>query len=185
VFLATAPHLGSARGGLTGPALRLACAQPGDQISIFGDALRELSERAAYLYREGDRYWFSTQPTLNRIADERAKDVSSDDADAEIAAILRKDQGSRGGFHRVHGAPDNPIDVEDARSIALVILSPATATRRVLKIPAPLKLLSRTRCNGVGPDSGASGMLWSLSPPMKAVWIPAARSLANSSPGAP
>jgi predicted AAA+ superfamily ATPase len=55
VFLATAPHLGSARGGLTGPALRLACAQPGDQISIFGDALRELSERAAYLYREGDR----------------------------------------------------------------------------------------------------------------------------------
>jgi predicted AAA+ superfamily ATPase len=125
VFLATAPHLGSARGGLTGPALRLACAQPGDQISIFGDALRELSERAAYLYREGDRYWFSTQPTLNRIADERAKDVSNDDADAEITSILRKDQGSRGGFHRVHGAPDNPIDVEDARSIALVILPPA------------------------------------------------------------
>jgi hypothetical protein len=125
VFLATAPHLGSARGGLTGPALRLACAQPGDQISIFGDALRELSERAAYLYREGDRYWFSTQPTLNRIADERAKDVSADDADAEITAILRKEQGSRGGFHRVHGAPDNPLDVEDARSIALVILPPA------------------------------------------------------------
>jgi hypothetical protein len=124
VFLATAPHLGSARGGLTGPALRLACAQPGDQISIFGDALRELSERAAYLYREGDRYWFSTQPTLNRIADERAKDVSTDDADAEITAILRKDQASRGGFHRVHGAPDNPLDVEDARSIALVILPP-------------------------------------------------------------
>jgi len=125
VFLATAPHLGSARGGLTGPALRLACAQPGDQISIFGDALRELSERAAYLYREGDRYWFSTQPTLNRIADERAKDVSTDDADAELTTILRKDQASRGGFHRVHGAPDNPLDVEDARSIALVILPPA------------------------------------------------------------
>jgi Protein of unknown function (DUF499)/Swt1-like HEPN len=124
VFLATAPHAGSARGGLTGPALRLACAQPGDQISIFGDALRELSERAAYLYREGDRYWFSTQPTLNRIADERAKDVTSDDADAEIIAILRKEQASRGGFHRVHGAPDNPLDVEDTRSVALVMLPP-------------------------------------------------------------
>jgi predicted AAA+ superfamily ATPase len=125
VFLATAPHLGSARGGLTGPALRLACAQPGDQISIFGDALRELSERAAYLYREGDSYWFSTQPTLNRIADERAKDVSSEDADAEITAILRKEQVTRGGFHRVHGAPDSPVDVDDARAIALVILSPS------------------------------------------------------------
>jgi hypothetical protein len=84
-----------------------------------------LSERSAYLYREGDRYWFSTQPTLNRIADERAKDVSDDDADAEIIAILRKDQAHKGSFHRVHGAPDNPIDVEDSRSVALVILSPA------------------------------------------------------------
>jgi len=124
VFLATAPHGGSARGGLTGPALRLACAQPGDQISIFGDALRELSERSAYLYREGDRYWFSTQPTLNRIADERSKDVSDDDADAEIIAILRKEQSHRGGFHRVHAAPDNPLDVEDSRSVALIILPP-------------------------------------------------------------
>jgi predicted AAA+ superfamily ATPase len=125
VFLATAPHSGSSRGGLTGPALRLACAQPGDQISIFGDALRELSERAAYLYREGDRYWFSTQPTLNRIADERAKDVANDDADTEIVTILRKEQASRGGFHRVHAAPDNPLDVEEAHSVALVILPPA------------------------------------------------------------
>jgi hypothetical protein len=125
VFLATAPHRGSSRGGLTGPALRLACAQPGDQISIFGDALRELSERSAYLYREGDRYWFSTQPTLNRIADERANDIADDDADAEIVAILRKEQGHRGGFHRVHAAPDNLIDVDDARAIALVIVPPA------------------------------------------------------------
>lgn len=125
VFLATAPHLGSSRGGLTGPALRLACAQPGDQISIFGDALRELSERSAYLYREGDRYWFSTQPTLNRIADERAKDISSDDADAEIVTILRKEQGHRGGFHRVHAAPDNLIDVDDGRAIALVVVPPS------------------------------------------------------------
>ncbi|WP_417729060.1 DUF499 domain-containing protein [Roseovarius sp.] len=125
VFLATAPHMGSARGGLTGPALRLACAQPGDQISIFGDALRELSERSAYLYREGDRYWFSTQPTLNRIADERAKDISIDDADEEIIAVLRKEQSQRGGFHRVHAAPDNPVDVEDARAVALILLPPA------------------------------------------------------------
>ena len=125
VFLATAPHMGSTRGGLTGPSLRLACAQPGDQISIFGDALRELSERSAYLYREGDRYWFSTQPTLNRIADERAKDISAQDADAEIAALLRKEQSHKGGFHRVHAAPDNPLDVEDSRAVALIILPPA------------------------------------------------------------
>lgn len=125
VFLATAPHGGSSRGGLTGPSLRLACAQPGDQISIFGDALRELSERAAYLYREGDRYWFSTQATLNKVAEERAGDVSVDDADAEIVALLKKEQSTKGGFHRIHAAPENPIDIEDQRSIGLVILPPA------------------------------------------------------------
>lgn len=125
VFLATAPHQGSTRGGLTGPSLRLACAQPGDQISIFGDALSELSERSAYLYREADRYWFSTQPTLNRIADERAGDITNDDADAEIVTVLKKEQGHKGNFHRVHAAPDNLIDVDDARGIALVIVPPA------------------------------------------------------------
>jgi hypothetical protein len=125
VFLATAPHMGSSRGGLTGPALRLACAQPGDQISIFGDALRELSERSAYLYRESDRYWFSTQPTLNRIADERAKDISNDDADGEIIFVLRKEQAHKGGFHRVHAAPENPLEVEDGRNVALIILPPS------------------------------------------------------------
>ena len=133
VFLATAPHRGSSRGGLTGPSLRLACAQPGDQISIFGDALRELSERSAYLYREGDRYWFSTQPTLNRIADERASDFSDDDADNVIITMLRKEQGHKGGFHRVHAAPDDLIDVDDSRAIALVIVPPAFP--HVLKSP--------------------------------------------------
>jgi len=138
VFLATAPHRGSSRGGLTGPSLRLACAQPGDQISIFGDALRELSERSAFLYREGDRYWFSTQPTLNRIADERANDIGADEADAEIIAILRKEQGYKGGFHRVHAAPDNLIDVEDGRAVALVIVPPSHphALRSPSKTPA-------------------------------------------------
>ncbi len=125
VFLATAPHRGSSRGGLTGPALRLACAQPGDQISLFGDALRELSERSAYLYREGDRYWFSTQPTLNRIADERANEIANDDADAVITDVLRKEQGHKGGFHRVHASPAALIDVDDARAIALVIVPPS------------------------------------------------------------
>ena len=133
VFLATAPHRGSSRAGLTGPSLRLACAQPGEQIFIFGDALRELSERSAYLYREGDRYWFSTQPTLNRIADERANDVPDDDADAEIIAILHKEQAQKGGFHRVHAAPDSLIDVDDARAIALAIIPPSQP--HVLKSP--------------------------------------------------
>lgn len=56
VFLCTAPLVGGPNAGLTGQGLRLAAAEPGDQLAIFGEALRELSERAAYLYEEAGRY---------------------------------------------------------------------------------------------------------------------------------
>jgi hypothetical protein len=53
VFLCTAPLVGQPNAGLTGQGLRLACAEPGDQLAIFGEMLRELSERASYPLRGG------------------------------------------------------------------------------------------------------------------------------------
>jgi hypothetical protein len=64
VFLSSAPLSGQPNAGITGQGLRLSCAEPGEQIAVFGEALRELAERATYLYEEAGRYWFSTKPTL-------------------------------------------------------------------------------------------------------------------------
>jgi hypothetical protein len=89
VFLCSAPLVGQPNAGLSSQGLRLACAEPGDQLAIFGEALRELAERATYLYEEAGRYWFSTQPTLNRLADDRAKALAGHDVDAAIAQVLR------------------------------------------------------------------------------------------------
>ena len=125
VFFATAPHAGAPRGGMTGTDLRLACAQPGDQIAVFGEALQELAARSAHLYRDGDSYWFSPQPTLNKLAADRARDVSDEQADRRIVEILREEQGNRAGFPRVHAAPDNLPDIEDRRPTALVMLPPS------------------------------------------------------------
>jgi len=125
VFFATAPHAGAARAGLPAAELRLACAQPGDQIAIFGEALEQLAARSAHLYRDGDRYWFSPHPTLNKLAADRSRDIVEDLADARIVEVLREEQRSRGGFARVHAAPDNPTDIEDRRATALVILPPS------------------------------------------------------------
>ena len=127
VFFATAPHAGAARGAIAGTDLRLACAQPGDQIAIFGEALQEIASRSAHLYRDGDRYWFSPQPTLNKLAADRARDVSDDDADRRIIEVLREEQASRAGFPRLHAAPDDPTEIDDRRTVALVILPPAAA----------------------------------------------------------
>ncbi len=75
VFLCSAPLVGQPNAGLTGQDVRLACAEPGDQLAIFGKALRELHERATILYEEAGRYWFSTQRTLNRLAENIAKEL--------------------------------------------------------------------------------------------------------------
>jgi hypothetical protein len=64
--------------------MRLAAAEPGDQLAIFGEALRELSEEATYLYEEAGRYWFSTQPTLNRLADERGRALPVHEVDEYV-----------------------------------------------------------------------------------------------------
>ena len=127
VFFATAPHAGAARGTIGGDDLRLSCAQPGDQIAIFGEALQEIASRAAHLYRDGDRYWFSPKPTLNKLAADRARDVTDEQADRRIIEILREEQSSRAGFPRVHAVPENPTDIDDRRTVALVMFPPAAA----------------------------------------------------------
>jgi hypothetical protein len=126
VFVCSAPLVGRPNAGLTGPGLRLACAEPGDQLAIFGEALRELTERAAYLYEEAGRYWFSTQPTLNRLADDRAKALPDHEVEAAIAAVLREDAGTKAGFHRVFAAPDDPTAIDEANALSLVILGPSS-----------------------------------------------------------
>ncbi len=125
VFFATAPHGGAARGGMTGTELRFACAQPGDQIAIFSEALQEIAARSAHLYRDGDSYWYSPQPTLNKLAEDRARDVGEDDVERRIVELLREEAHSRARFARVHAAPDHPTDIDDRRAIALVILPPS------------------------------------------------------------
>jgi hypothetical protein len=102
--------------------LRLACAEPGDQLAIFGEALRELSERATYLYEEGGRYWFSTTPTLNRVADDRAKALPDHEVDAAIVHIIRDDANTKGGFQKVFAGPDDPVAIDEATALSLVVL---------------------------------------------------------------
>jgi hypothetical protein len=126
VFICSAPLAGRPNAGLTGQGMRLACAEPGDQLAIFGEALRELSERATYLYEESGRYWFSTQPTLNRLADDRAKALPDHEVEEAIAKVLREDGATKAGFHRVFAAPDDPIAIDEASALSLVVLGPAT-----------------------------------------------------------
>ncbi|HVU21971.1 MAG TPA: DUF499 domain-containing protein [Rhizomicrobium sp.] len=171
VFLCSAPLVGQPNAGLTGQGLRLACAEPGDQIAIFGEALRELTERATYLYEEAGRYWFSTSPTLNRLADDRAKSFPDHEVDAEIAKVLTADAGNKGNFHRIFAAPDDPVSIDEATALSLIVLPPAMthAGKGATKSPATDAAADAlTRCRAsqrrfrntlifVAPDEAALG----------------------------
>jgi predicted AAA+ superfamily ATPase len=128
VFLGSAPTVRSANRGLEDTRIRLGCAYPGEPVGTFADALRRLSDRATYLYVDGRRYWYDTQPSVTRIARDRAAryaDRPGDEITQELLERLRKDsagRGQRGELSAVHVAPASSAEVPDEDEVRLVVL---------------------------------------------------------------
>jgi hypothetical protein len=138
VFICSAPLASQANHGVTRQSLRLACAEPGDQPAIFNEALQELTDRAAFLYEDAGRYWFSTQPTLNRLADERARALPEHEVDDAIVKMLAEEAKTLGGFARVFPPSHDPTTIDETPTLSLAILGPETphAGRSAGKSPA-------------------------------------------------
>jgi len=127
IFMATAPLAGAAHHGIDQRKVILGCIQPGEQSADFGDALRRLSGRATYLYVQSGNYWYGDQPTVRRLADDRASQIQSkpDDVHGEIVRRLRDEvKKDKGGFARIHVCPSSSNDVVDDHELALAILPP-------------------------------------------------------------
>ena len=123
VFMGSAPVAEAANRGIDDRRIKVGCVQPGESPATFGDALRRLSNRATYLNSDGQRYWYSLQQTVTRLATDRAGLVAEDRVDDEIRRRLRQGR-ERGDFASVHPAPLSPGDVHDEPSARLVILGP-------------------------------------------------------------
>ena len=114
----------AANQGLEERRIKLGCAMPGESVSDFGDALRRLADSATYLYRDGTRYWYSTQPTVINLAADRAEELRRDPhkVEREIERRLREDLKTKGEFKRIHLFPDSGQDVQDDMEVGLVVL---------------------------------------------------------------
>ncbi len=123
VFMGSAPVSEAANRGVDDRRIRLGCVQPGESPATFGDALRRLANQALYLSTDGQRYWYSLQQTVTRLAADRAAVIKPDDVDEEIRSRLRGSR-ERGDFARVHPAPLSPGDVGDEPEARLVVLGP-------------------------------------------------------------
>lgn len=123
LYMGSAPTLRAANRGIDDRQVKLACVQPGETVATFGDALRRLTDRATYLYVDGQRYWYSTQPSVTRTAEDRASQRSEHDVNDEIHKRLREEARSRGEFSRVYACVPS-ADIPDEQEARLVILGP-------------------------------------------------------------
>ena len=130
IYMASAPTAKTPHKGADDQHVKLGCVQPGESIATFGDALRRLIDQAMHLYAEKDRYWFDTQPTVQRLARDKANDIKPEFVIEEIEARLAQDQKSSSDFPRVHACPVSSSDVADERCAKLVILPPSEGYKR-------------------------------------------------------
>ncbi len=124
IYLGSAPTATAAHRGIEDRRVKLGSVMPGESPSVFGDALRRLAGAATYLYQDGTRYWYSTQPTVTKLAEDRAEQLkrNPDTVAIEIDQRLRADLRSTGGFNRIHPMPNSGSDVPDEMEARLVVL---------------------------------------------------------------
>ncbi|MBI5524652.1 MAG: ATP-binding protein [Desulfarculus sp.] len=124
IYMGSAPTATAAHRGVEDRRVKLGCVMPGESPAIFGDALRRLAGAATYLYQDGNRYWYSTQPTVTKLAEDRAEQLSrsTDKVVQELDRRLRDDLRRTGDFSRIHPLPHSGQDVPDDLDARLVVL---------------------------------------------------------------
>ncbi|MXZ46491.1 MAG: ATP-binding protein [Chloroflexi bacterium] len=139
IYLGSAPTATATNRGIEDRRVKLGCVMPGESPQVFGDAIRRLAAQATYLYVDGSRYWYSTQPTVTKLAEDRAEQLerNPDAVHTELARRLEADLGlkprdeqRRGGFARIHLLPRDGGEVQDEMETRLVLLDAEHAHAR-------------------------------------------------------
>ena len=125
VYLGSAPKRAAAHRGIDDARVKLGCVMPGEAPAAFGDALRRLAATATYLYQDGARVWYDTQPTVTKLAEDRAEELrrNPDTVARELEDRLRMDLRVSAEFARIHALPSSGADVPDDLDARLVVLS--------------------------------------------------------------
>jgi len=124
IYMGSAPIREAANKGIEDRRIKLGCVIPGESPAIFMDALRRLATSATYLYQDGPRYWYSTAPTVTKLAEDRSQQLKRDPDKVfmELDKRIRNDIRSSGDFRKVHALPKSGQDVPDDRDAKLVVL---------------------------------------------------------------
>ena len=121
MFFGSAPSAGTNNRGISLNQMMLGCAEPGDKLFTYSDALNRLISTLSYLYSGYGNYWFDTRPTLRKMMEEKASRVSDDEANDLICSFIKQTPKGR-VFKTVHICPSQSLDIPDEQEARLVIL---------------------------------------------------------------
>lgn len=132
IFMGAAPRKHSSRKGLDKQFVWLGTAVPGDALGDFGTALELLSQRSTYFYEEQGHYWFDTQPSVTKTANDYAERLREDPETVwnEIVRRLNSVGQRSPAIARVHIAPATSGDIPDMEEVHLVVLHPRYARHK-------------------------------------------------------
>jgi predicted AAA+ superfamily ATPase len=153
IYMGSAPTTAAAHKGIEDRRVKLGCVMPGESAQVFGDALRRLAGAATYLYQDGPHYWYSTQPTVTKLAEDRAEQLKRepDKVAGEIEKRLRKDLVNKGDFSRIHPVPHSGADVPDDMDGRLVVLGISTPYAKDGESPAEIAARTILESRGSAP----------------------------------
>ncbi|MTI83942.1 MAG: ATP-binding protein [Firmicutes bacterium] len=124
IFMGSAPSVKEQNvRGIEDIRVRLGVKQPGEQISVFNDALGKMLDKLTHLYSSNQRYWYDLPPNLRRTVEDRAQQVGRDELEMEIEGRLKAIR-DRADFSGTHNCVSSSLDVPDDQSVRLVVLGP-------------------------------------------------------------
>lgn len=187
VFMGSAPSVAGQRvRGISDQRLRLGCAQPGQQVGRYDDALRRLLDQLHYLFtnNERSRFWYDTRPNLRREMEDRMSRFKREEhLIPEVQKRLRQMLRQSGPFAGVHVFTRHD-DVPDDQELRLVVLSPASPHRGKHKLSLAIKAASEVNVNrGAQPRQHQNRLVYLAADEdaVEQVWLQAKRYLSWAS----
>ena len=120
VFLGSCPS-GAIR-GIDANRIHLGVAQPGHRLTTYTEALTEMRGNLYYFYTDDNRYYFHTEENLNKVAIDRANEISNPEIHGHI--ISEVTEAARQHSSRLIICPEDLDTIPDRDELRLVILPP-------------------------------------------------------------
>lgn len=124
IYVGSAPKADTPNKGIDEKRIKLGCVMPGESPSLYSDALRRLATSATFLYQDGTRYWYGTQPTVTKLAQDRAEALKSrpEAVQAELERRLQALSQVKSYFAGIHVMPQDSGEIQDVPAARLVVL---------------------------------------------------------------